>query len=245
MAGDQGCCGRASPEQCRCYTDAGAVAAAVGAFVRARVRHRQDAEDITQDALLRLYRAAPGLHDELALDAWMYRIARTAIIDHHRRTAVRPRLVDGTVDGTADGRDLPADEPEEPPAQESFASCQPRDPTELGRSVAQATPRWPGRGQRGRNAPSSPDCAAGSRSWSSRKRSCEKPRSSSPGRQTGDPRAGLRVHRRGEDHLPRPSPVPGPAVSTSAFYDWIGRGRPVISEIDLDDAHAANELHDA
>jgi transposase InsO family protein len=34
-------------------------------------------------------------------------------------------------------------------------------------------------------------------------------------------------------------------VSTSAFYDWIGRGRPRISEDDLDDAHAANELHDA
>ena len=34
-------------------------------------------------------------------------------------------------------------------------------------------------------------------------------------------------------------------VSTSAFYDWIGRGHPVISEDDLDDAHAANELHDA
>jgi hypothetical protein len=34
-------------------------------------------------------------------------------------------------------------------------------------------------------------------------------------------------------------------VSTSAFYDWIGRGQPVISEDDLDDAHAANQLHDA
>lgn len=34
-------------------------------------------------------------------------------------------------------------------------------------------------------------------------------------------------------------------VSTSAFYDWIGRGQPVISEDDFDDAHAANQLHDA
>jgi hypothetical protein len=34
-------------------------------------------------------------------------------------------------------------------------------------------------------------------------------------------------------------------VSTSAFYDWIGRGQPVVSEDDLDDAHAANQLRDA
>ena len=27
-------------------------------------------------------------------------------------------------------------------------------------------------------------------------------------------------------------------VSTSAFYDWIRRGQPVISEDDLEDAHA-------
>ena len=34
-------------------------------------------------------------------------------------------------------------------------------------------------------------------------------------------------------------------VSSSAFYDWIRRGRPAISEGDLQDAHAANALHDA
>jgi putative transposase len=37
-------------------------------------------------------------------------------------------------------------------------------------------------------------------------------------------------------------------VSASAFYDWINRGSPVISDDDLDDlddAHAANELHNA
>jgi putative transposase len=34
-------------------------------------------------------------------------------------------------------------------------------------------------------------------------------------------------------------------VSTSAFYGWIRRGQPMISEDDLDDAHAANELREA
>jgi putative transposase len=34
-------------------------------------------------------------------------------------------------------------------------------------------------------------------------------------------------------------------VSASAFYDWINRGSPMISDDDLDDAHAANQLRDA
>jgi putative transposase len=34
-------------------------------------------------------------------------------------------------------------------------------------------------------------------------------------------------------------------ISTSAFYDWTRRGRPAVSDTDLDDAHVANELHDA
>ncbi len=34
-------------------------------------------------------------------------------------------------------------------------------------------------------------------------------------------------------------------VSTSAFYDWIRRGRPAVSDDDLEDAHAANQLHNA
>jgi transposase InsO family protein len=34
-------------------------------------------------------------------------------------------------------------------------------------------------------------------------------------------------------------------VSASAFYDWSRRGSPAISDGDLDDAHAANQLRDA
>ena len=34
-------------------------------------------------------------------------------------------------------------------------------------------------------------------------------------------------------------------VSTSAFYEWIHRGSPAVSDEDLDDAHAANQLRDA
>jgi len=39
--------------------------------------------------------------------------------------------------------------------------------------------------------------------------------------------------------------VPVLQVSASAFYDWIRRGRPAVSDGDLDDGHAANQLRDA
>jgi RNA polymerase sigma-70 factor (ECF subfamily) len=87
------CCGLPSAEQCRCKTDAAAIADAVRSFVARRVRP-QDADDVTQDALLRLHRSAISLKDEDALEAWMYRIARNTIIDHHRRSTVRPDPID-------------------------------------------------------------------------------------------------------------------------------------------------------
>jgi len=83
------CCGRPRAEECRCHTEAAAIAEAIRAFVARRVPTPHDADDIAQEALLRLYRSAGSLHDEQALEAWMYRIARNAITDHYRRAAVR------------------------------------------------------------------------------------------------------------------------------------------------------------
>jgi RNA polymerase sigma-70 factor, ECF subfamily len=118
MTSTHGCCGRPVARDCRCYTDAATIAEALRAFIRHRVRHPQDAEDITQDALLRFYRAAPNLHDELALEGWMYQIARSAIIDHHRRAGTRPAVAESD-----DWREHPADEPDEPSAEQSLATC--------------------------------------------------------------------------------------------------------------------------
>src|SRR4051812_49088721 len=88
------CCGRPSVEECRCYTDAAELAAAIRAFVARRARTTHDVDDITQETLLRLYRGAPKLRDEHALEGWMYRIARSAIVDHYRRASVRPEPID-------------------------------------------------------------------------------------------------------------------------------------------------------
>lgn len=84
------CCGQGPSQDCRCYTDAEATAEAVRAFVRRRVPHHQDAEDITQESLLRLYRSVEDLRDASALEGWMYRIARNAITDHYRRAPRQP-----------------------------------------------------------------------------------------------------------------------------------------------------------
>ena len=113
------CCGRPTLEECRCYTDAAGIAAAIRAFVARRARTPHDVEDITQETLLRLYRSAPNLRDEQALEGWMYRIARTAIVDHYRRATVRPQPVDPE---QADLRWQPK-EPDAAEAEQSLAAC--------------------------------------------------------------------------------------------------------------------------
>ncbi len=113
------CCGRARAEECRCHTDAAAVAEALRSFVARRVRRPQDAEDITQDALLRLYRSAGSLRDERALEAWMYRIADNAIIDHYRRSTLRPEPM--SPDDVA--QLSPTDEDDQAGADTELAEC--------------------------------------------------------------------------------------------------------------------------
>lgn len=65
------------------------------AFIRRRVRDDVVADDLTQETLLKVFRSREALRDGQRLEAWLYRIARTTIIDHYRRR--RP------------GEELPAD----------------------------------------------------------------------------------------------------------------------------------------
>ncbi|NUW41241.1 sigma-70 family RNA polymerase sigma factor [Nonomuraea rhodomycinica] len=74
-------------------SSAGDTAAAVAqmrarlvAFVARRIDRHDDAEDVVQEVLLRISRSAGTLRDSERLDAWAYRIARNAIIDHQRAT---------------------------------------------------------------------------------------------------------------------------------------------------------------
>jgi RNA polymerase sigma-70 factor, ECF subfamily len=113
------CCGLSAAESCRCYTDAALIAESVRSFVAGRVRRPEDADDVAQDALLRLYRGAAGLRDEQALQAWMYRIAESAVIDHYRRSGHRPEpMAPDDLPATADAVD-------EPQALAELAACLP------------------------------------------------------------------------------------------------------------------------
>jgi RNA polymerase sigma-70 factor (ECF subfamily) len=116
---DAPCCGRPTAEECRCYTDAAEIAAAIRAFIARRARTPHDVDDITQETLLRLYRSAQNLRDEQALEGWMYRIARSAIVDHYRRAAVRPEPV-APEQAELHGH---VEEPDTPSADESLAAC--------------------------------------------------------------------------------------------------------------------------
>jgi RNA polymerase sigma-70 factor (ECF subfamily) len=54
------------------------------AFVARRVDDETDAEDIVQDVFLRIHTRLDTLGDESKLTAWVYQIARNAIVDHYR-----------------------------------------------------------------------------------------------------------------------------------------------------------------
>jgi len=56
------------------------------AFILRRVRDDGTADDLTQEVLLKVYRSRDSLRDGQRLEAWLYRIARTTLIDHYRRS---------------------------------------------------------------------------------------------------------------------------------------------------------------
>jgi RNA polymerase sigma-70 factor (ECF subfamily) len=60
------------------------------AFVARRTASAEDAEDVVQDVFLRMHLAMERQPAIESFDAWMYSIARNAVIDGHRRR--RPAL---------------------------------------------------------------------------------------------------------------------------------------------------------
>lgn len=57
------------------------------AFVGRRIRDPHAADDVAQEVLLRLHRSLGELRAEDRLDAFAYRVARNAIVDHYRSSA--------------------------------------------------------------------------------------------------------------------------------------------------------------
>jgi RNA polymerase sigma-70 factor (ECF subfamily) len=62
------------------------------AFLRRRVRDDATADDLAQETMLKVFRSREALRDGQRLEAWLYRIARTTLIDFYRRQRPREEL---------------------------------------------------------------------------------------------------------------------------------------------------------
>jgi len=77
-------------------------------YVRRLVEDDEAAADTSQDVWLRVVRALPGLRDPSRLRAWLFGIARRAVMDRLRRRYAEPELTSlDAVDGTETDDDLP------------------------------------------------------------------------------------------------------------------------------------------
>jgi RNA polymerase sigma-70 factor (ECF subfamily) len=65
---------------------------AVYRYVFYRVRNEAEAEDVTSEVFMRALRAIPKYEPRQAFLAWLYRIARNAVIDRSRRRASRQQV---------------------------------------------------------------------------------------------------------------------------------------------------------
>jgi RNA polymerase sigma-70 factor, ECF subfamily len=74
-------------------------------FILNRVRNEDAAEDILQDAFLKIHRGIDKLRDARRLQAWLYQITRNTIIDYYRRQ-----------DALAESPEMPEEIPDELPA---------------------------------------------------------------------------------------------------------------------------------
>lgn len=61
-------------------------------YILAIVKHRQDAEDLTQEVFLKLYKNLKYIEPELNFRAWLYAIATNTVRDWFRKKGRQPEL---------------------------------------------------------------------------------------------------------------------------------------------------------
>ena len=66
------------------------------------MRNRADAEDLTQDVFIKMFRALSTYSRKSSFRAWLYRIARNRVIDHLRRKKPAAINIDKVVIAGAD-----------------------------------------------------------------------------------------------------------------------------------------------
>lgn len=68
-------------------------------FISRRVQHRSDAEDITQDVMMKVHRNLRNLGDVTKTRAWLYAVARNTIVDYYRKPVTEHLSWDPVDDG--------------------------------------------------------------------------------------------------------------------------------------------------
>ena len=64
-------------------------------FIGRRVQNDADADDLVQRVLLQIVNNIASLRDSERLHAWVYRMARNAIVDHYRSSSGRREITSG------------------------------------------------------------------------------------------------------------------------------------------------------
>ena len=75
-------------------------------FIRARVESSADAEDIVQDVMLRMHRSVKTLSSGERLGAWLFQVARNAIIDHYRARGRTTEVLDPMTSAESTANDV-------------------------------------------------------------------------------------------------------------------------------------------
>lgn len=73
------------------------------------LRNREEAEDVTQEVYLRVWRALPGFRGDARFTTWLYRIAVNSSLNRRRKLA--RRMADIEDDGVLDRLESPATDP--------------------------------------------------------------------------------------------------------------------------------------
>lgn len=62
----------------------------IKSFIHSRVQNAADADDITQNTLLKIHQKIDSLNDKTKLESWIYAIARNSINNHYRKAKQDP-----------------------------------------------------------------------------------------------------------------------------------------------------------
>lgn len=93
------------------------------AFVRRRIADPHEADDVVGTILVRIHRGLHEVNDKDRVTAWVFRIARNAIIDSHRRKARSREQLEATLDDLGPQRADGGDDAEPSSALRELAAC--------------------------------------------------------------------------------------------------------------------------